>query len=113
MCLRLDVVRDESEPACEQSLCFLCVMLGTFTCAGLRGSGSHFESPPSSVTFILAAPRSRRIGGDADSVRWKSRAVPRQTRRSSLDAELRAEAATTQDERNRWLRIAAQWWEVA
>jgi hypothetical protein len=31
----------------------------------------------------------------------------------ALDAELRAEAATTQDERDRWLRIASQWWEVA
>jgi hypothetical protein len=35
MHLRLDVVRDDPEPAPEQSLRFLCVMLGTFTCAGL------------------------------------------------------------------------------
>jgi hypothetical protein len=65
------------------------------------------------VTFILAAPRSRRIGGDADGRIVEIPPCQAQRRRSSLDAELRAEAATTQDERDRWLRIAAQWWEVA
>jgi hypothetical protein len=38
---------------------------------------------------------------------------PNGAKELALDAELQAEAATTQDERERWLRIAAQWWGVA
>ena len=45
MRLRLDVVRNESEPALEQSLRFLCVMLGTFICAGLCRNDSHSSHP--------------------------------------------------------------------
>lgn len=29
----------------------------------------------------------------------------------ALDAERRAEESSDQDERDRWLRIAAQWWD--
>ncbi len=30
----------------------------------------------------------------------------------ALDAELRAAEATTQDERENWLRIASEWWQT-